>query len=172
MENGETADIAWKSHAERFSLAATICILVGVGLFIGCMVLDRYVAQSDYIGLDHLSAPGLWTSIVLVYLVAPVLGVIAIWRVRANEQYVARRRDDPEGSKRMRRVAGRFLIASVLLVLVALFPIHEEVGCGASVLRHVGGQRRAACVQMNALWFVLFLFGGGFRTVDVGNAVL
>ncbi len=176
MEHREAAETTWKSYPERFLLAATICILVGVGLFIGCMVLDGYATQSRRIGLGHICVLGWYSSIVLVYLAAPLLGIVALCGMRTDDQYVARYSDDVEGRKRIRRVVGRFLVASALLVLAALLPVIVRIARGGLELWFVGlalvgvqmgrqSRRLARAAGLHLPW-------GGMLLMGVVGAVL
>jgi len=120
MKHREAAETAWKSYPDKFALAASVCILVGMALFFGSVAWE---ARAKQLGGDGGSLLG-WislASVALVYLVAPLMGVAAASSMsrilNAFPDCVSR-----DGA-RAARAARRFSIGAPLFILVGALPL-------------------------------------------------
>jgi len=142
MEARETTVPPHRSQPEVSATAAAIAIVGGVGVFVASAILSYWANRSDLTAAVIVSSIGLWASIVSIYLVAPLLGVVAITGVLRNEDLIARGEIDADAAG-VRKASDRLLIASALLVLVTLLPIALRIA-------H----------QWLALWFIVLALLG------------
>jgi len=121
MEHRGAAETAWKSYPQRFALAGSVCIVAGLALVVGAIAWCLRAGQPQLGRLGALYECVSCTSIVLVWLVAPLLGAAAVWGMHRNP--VAFSASGPEDETRIRRAARRFSVAAPLFVLIGALPL-------------------------------------------------
>jgi hypothetical protein len=77
MENQNDSNAPPKIYAGKLCIAASISILLGIGLFFPCFLLNRFMKPPYYI-LKDVCGLGIFLSMALLFFIAPLLGIIAI----------------------------------------------------------------------------------------------
>jgi len=123
METKTHTDGSPKTSADKLCLAAIISLLVGLGLFVLFLLILflGWDSGSQLFEFGFFSLYLIFT--LLVFFVAPFLGVFAVSNMVAHWRAITNRHDSPYGVKKIHKTAGRFLVASLLFASVSLLRI-------------------------------------------------
>jgi hypothetical protein len=116
-------ETGWRSYPERCALAASVSILAGVALFAGGLAWYLLNGQPDSALRGGFYSYAFWIVVALAYLVAPLLGVVAVWGMASNERHIVPSADAEIPGDRIGRALNQLLIASALLIGVGLLPL-------------------------------------------------
>lgn len=101
-------------YADKLSLVIIVLLIVSIGSLVLCGVMESYFGLGDFLGL------GIFILIVLVCLVVPILGLIALLNVRFNWHTIKSSDSAFEINSRIKKIAYRFFIASLIFSLMIL----------------------------------------------------
>ncbi|MHC4517901.1 MAG: hypothetical protein ACYTAS_04875, partial [Planctomycetota bacterium] len=119
VEPRENVNHGGRSAPDRLALAAAVCAVTGVGLLgaaSGLTVATESASSGSAI-LEQVIRLGFWISILLWYLLAPVLATIVSSIVLADCARIKRHRSGEVEVMYGRRTAGRLLVTAVSLAL-------------------------------------------------------
>jgi len=121
METEPVSNGAQKTNAEKLCLAAIISFFIGIGLLFLSLALNWF-AKKHWRGSGDAFACGAWASFGLIVFVTPFLGFFAILNMLSCWRDTTRPALGRPDEGHVRRIAGRFLVCSILFAIVCLLP--------------------------------------------------
>ncbi|MHC4240390.1 MAG: hypothetical protein ACYSUC_11675, partial [Planctomycetota bacterium] len=122
MESEPISYGAHKTSADKLCLVAIISLLSGVGLFFLFFGLDR-LAEDHWRGVGDGFVCGIWASLGLVVFVAPFFAFLAITSMLSCWRDAVKPDHGRPDEERIRKIASRFLVCSILFAVVCLLPV-------------------------------------------------
>ena len=107
MDNQSNSDDSQNIYAGKLCIAASICILVGISLF---FLFEVHSGDGS-------------CSMVILGLVVPFLGFLAILNILSYWRFVTNPDDGPKKENLILKIADRFLITGLVFTLVSLLPL-------------------------------------------------
>jgi hypothetical protein len=122
METQKDTNASRKTYADKLCLAAIISLLIGIGSFLLCLDLDRFI-HHHWPSFEnvYLTGTNLWLG--LICLVVPFLALAAIINVLTNWRVVTNPDDSVQNRDLLHKTARNFFITSILFALISLFSI-------------------------------------------------
>ena len=119
MDDGPKSSIPKRPFAGRLCIDAIACILFGIFLSVFCMFL-AYMTRHDPDTL--ILSGGLLIAFTFIYLLAPIFGIFAIVYIIVQRKIIVSLACDLSGRERIRAMASKFIVASLLFSSMVLLP--------------------------------------------------
>jgi len=122
METQTDINPSRESYTDMPCFAAIVSLLIGLGSF-GFFLIILLLEWDSRSQIFEFGFSSLYPIILLsVFLAAPFFGLLAVWNILAHWRFVTSPNDSREDS-RIRKTAGRFLVASFLFSVAGLLRI-------------------------------------------------
>jgi len=141
MKTQNKIDISRRIYADKLCLAAIVSFLIGIGLFLLCLALDRFV-HNRWPNFENVYVTGTNLCLGLIFLVVPFLALAAIINVLTNWRAVTNPDDSSRSQGLLYKTANNFLITSILFALICLLSVALGIIIGeyqTTSLRFFGG---------------------------------
>ncbi|MBN2180962.1 MAG: hypothetical protein JW715_03535 [Sedimentisphaerales bacterium] len=147
MEASSNTKTSRKIYADKLSKGAIVCVLLGVSLFVGSIVL-AFITPNNIV--QEVLSLELLVSIIFIYFVPQVFGIFALiditvkWKTITNRDYIL------SNQERIYVIVKRFIIVSLLFSVVVLF---------TALLWWLSlGRMQGAIMQLSfCIWFTMAL---------------
>ena len=121
METEPVSYGAYKTSADKLCLAAIVTFLIGAGLIFLC-ILFGYILLPHKRGLEDVCGFGVIIAFVVIGPVVPLFGILAISDMLSHWRDTTRPDHGRPDQGRIQKIAGRFLVCSIIFAIVCLLP--------------------------------------------------